>query len=63
MFNLLNKYNKKAIILSGDVHFAEILKDPCNNLGYSLYELTSSGMSDHYNYLYMFIKKYLKFMP
>eukprot|EP00357_Protocruzia_adherens_P017595 CAMPEP_0114996930 /NCGR_PEP_ID=MMETSP0216-20121206/14605_1 /TAXON_ID=223996 /ORGANISM="Protocruzia adherens, Strain Boccale" /LENGTH=430 /DNA_ID=CAMNT_0002361231 /DNA_START=31 /DNA_END=1323 /DNA_ORIENTATION=+ len=35
------------VILSGDVHFAEFLKTPCNlgGMKYPLYEFTSSGMS------------------
>uniref|UniRef100_A0A6B2L735 PhoD-like phosphatase metallophosphatase domain-containing protein n=1 Tax=Arcella intermedia TaxID=1963864 RepID=A0A6B2L735_9EUKA len=34
-----------VILLSGDVHHAEILKDSCDELDYPLYEITSSGMT------------------
>jgi alkaline phosphatase D len=36
------------ILLSGDVHYAEIMKHPCpKRVGYNLYEVTSSGLT-HY---------------
>eukprot|EP00743_Colponemidia_sp_Colp-15_P007648 GILK01008275.1.p1 GENE.GILK01008275.1~~GILK01008275.1.p1 ORF type:complete len:423 (-),score=39.30 GILK01008275.1:95-1363(-) len=34
-----------VVLLSGDVHFAEILRHDCTGLGYPLYEFTSSGMT------------------
>lgn len=38
--------NKNTLLITGDVHFAEILQDPCTNL----LEITSSGLSfsSHY---------------
>lgn len=46
---LLTLYNPKTrvILLSGDVHFAEILSEPCctHVHGHPIYEFTSSGLS------------------
>lgn len=38
--------DKNVLIISGDVHFTEILQDPCTNI----IEVTSSGLSysSHY---------------
>lgn len=49
LFSVIRKYQKSGVILmSGDVHFAEILKYPCpQKVGYNLYELVSSGIT-HY---------------
>jgi len=48
LFELIRKYKLSGVILlSGDVHFAEILKHPCpERIGYNLYELTSSGLTE-----------------
>ena len=48
MFDLIGKYKKNGIIfLSGGLGFAQILKTfcPLPNIGYNLYECTSSGLS------------------
>lgn len=46
---LLTLYNPKTriVLLSGDVHFGEILKEPCCRYiqGHPMYEFTSSGLS------------------
>jgi len=49
LVELIRKYKLSGVILlSGDVHFAEIMKYPCNErIGFDLYEFTSSGMT-HY---------------
>jgi len=39
-----------AILLSGDVHFAEMSVLPCSDIGYPLYELTSSGMTHSWGF-------------
>ena len=48
LLNLLHKYpHTKYLLLSGDVHWAETMTDPCSTdlLGYPLRELTSSGLT------------------
>ena len=48
MFDLIGKYKKNGVIfLSGGLGFAQILKTfcPLPNIGYNLYECTSSGLS------------------
>jgi hypothetical protein len=58
LFNLIAKYKKSGVvILSGDIHMAEILKTFCSipEIGYNIYEITSSGMS-HYAWFGMFIE-------
>lgn len=50
LFDLIGKVKKNGIILlSGDIHCAEILKTFCvhPDIGYNLYEFSSSGLS-HY---------------
>ena len=45
---MLKKYNiNGAVLLSGDIHWGELLEQPCwkYNFGYPLYELTSSGLT------------------
>jgi len=34
-----------VILLSGDVHYAEIFRSNCTGVGYPLYEITSSGLT------------------
>jgi len=48
LFELIRKYKLSGVILlSGDVHFAKILKHPCpERIGYNLYEFTSSGLTE-----------------
>lgn len=47
LYDMIEKYKMKGIILlSGDVHYAEIMKHPCRGrLGLDLYEFTSSGLT------------------
>lgn len=48
LLNLLHKYpQSKYLLLSGDVHFSELMTDPCSSdlLGYPLREVTSSGLT------------------
>jgi hypothetical protein len=46
MINLLAKHKVPGVIfLSGDIHFAELAVMECSNVGYPLYDLTSSGMT------------------
>ena len=49
LIGLIRKYKLSGVIfLSGDVHFAEIMKYPCKErIGFELYEFTSSGLT-HY---------------
>jgi hypothetical protein len=51
LFNLISKHRKSGVILlSGDIHCAQVLKTFCTlpELGYDLYEITSSGLSHFY---------------
>ena len=50
LYHLLKKYKKRVILLSGDVHYGEIMKHPCSceQIGYPLYEITSSGMTHYF---------------
>jgi len=51
LFQLIGKYRKSGIILlTGDIHSSQILKTFCvmSNIGYDIYEITSSGLT-HYN--------------
>lgn len=52
LFKLIRKYKRSGVILlSGDVHYAEIMKYPCSHkVGYNLYEFGSSGIT-HYLWL------------
>lgn len=55
LFDLIAKTKRNGVILlSGDVHFAQILKTFCvmPEIGYDLYELTSSGLSHYLNVSY-----------
>ena len=55
LFNLISKTKRNGVILlSGDVHFGQILKTFCvmSKVGYDLYELTSSGLSHYLNVSY-----------
>jgi len=47
LLTLIEKYKIPGILLSGDVHLAEILHLPCSkqNYGYDIYEVTSSGLT------------------
>ena len=57
LFNLIGKYKRDGVIfLSGGIGFAQILKTfcPLPNIGYNLYECTSSGLS-YSNKFYSFV--------
>ena len=43
---------KLTVIISGDRHLAEISKLPDQDLGYPLYEITSSGLTHHVDSIY-----------
>ena len=47
LYNLIGSLQRRVVLLSGDVHFAEFLQDECsrNQLGYPLSEFTSSGLN------------------
>lgn len=47
LINLIRKYQLSGVILlSGDVHYSEIMRHPCpERVGYNLYEFTSSGLT------------------
>ena len=49
LLSLIRKHRvSRVILITGDVHFAEILKFPCKEkVGYDLYEFTSSGITHH----------------
>lgn len=60
LFDLLGRLEKNGVVLlTGDVHCAQILKTFCvlPELGYNLYEITSSGLShyDRINFLLDYI--------
>lgn len=60
LFDLIGKLKKSGVVLlSGDIHAAEILKTFCvvPEIGYNLYEFTSSGLShfDDDNFLMEYI--------
>lgn len=52
MIDLIKKYKKRFLFLSGDVHYAEFMKHPCSHFqnGFEIYEFTSSGLSMDFNY-------------
>jgi len=64
LFALIRKYKTSGVILlSGDVHYAEILKYPCKeHIGYELYEFTSSGLTHHVSTHVPFADKYMDVM-
>jgi len=64
LFALIRKYKTSGVILiSGDVHFAEILKYPCReHVGYEIYEFTSSGLTHHVSTHVPFADKYMDVM-
>jgi len=44
--DIIKKYHVPGVVLlSGDVHHAEIMRNNCSHLGYPLYEITSSGLT------------------
>ena len=46
LFELLSRHRVPGVVfLSGDIHFAELNKLACTNVGYDLWELTSSGLT------------------
>ena len=47
LYNLIAKYKRKVIFLTGDMHFGEILSDQCaqNVVGYEILEVSSSGLN------------------
>ena len=47
LIGLIQKFQVSGVmLLSGDVHYAEIMKHPCpQRVGYNLYEFTSSGLT------------------
>ena len=48
LYDLMNKHKVNGVVLmSGDVHTGEIMRNPCSKLrtGYDLYEITSSGIT------------------
>ena len=49
LIKLIKKYQIGGVLLiSGDVHYAEIMKHPCKErVGFDLYEFTSSGITHH----------------
>lgn len=52
LISLIGKLKKSGVvILSGDVHYAQILRTTCihEEIGYHIYEFTSSGLS-HYSF-------------
>jgi alkaline phosphatase D len=60
LFDLIGKYKRNGVIfLSGGLGFAQILKTfcPLPNVGYNLYECTSSGLS-HSNKITSFINNF-----
>lgn len=46
LYSLIKKYKKRAILLSGDVHYGEIMQHPCTC--HQLIEITSSGMTHYF---------------
>lgn len=68
LFNLIGKYRLNGVVLlSGDVGFAQFTRTKCiiPQIGYNLYEITSSGMSNDFNYNFGFLRKlfYEKILP
>jgi alkaline phosphatase D len=57
LLEMINKRNG-VILLSGDVHFGEIMKlhAGCNEVGYDLIEMTSSGLTHTLNDNFIFAK-------
>jgi alkaline phosphatase D len=50
LFALLKKYpQKRVILISGDRHFSEISKMEIADLGYPLYDITCSGLTQTYS--------------
>ncbi|EAS04639.2 phosphodiesterase/alkaline phosphatase D-like protein (macronuclear) [Tetrahymena thermophila SB210] len=51
LFNLIQKHkdHQRVILISGDIHLAEILVEPnsVNKFGYNIIEITSSGLTHH----------------
>eukprot|EP01130_Rhizamoeba_saxonica_P018017 TRINITY_DN8908_c0_g2_i1.p1 TRINITY_DN8908_c0_g2~~TRINITY_DN8908_c0_g2_i1.p1 ORF type:complete len:396 (-),score=60.06 TRINITY_DN8908_c0_g2_i1:64-1251(-) len=46
LYSMIKKYEVPGVILiSGDVHHAEILQSDCKDIGYPIYEITSSGLT------------------
>ena len=64
LFELIRNYKTSGVILiSGDVHFAEILKYPCKeHVGYEIFEFTSSGLTHHVSTHVPFADKYMDVM-
>jgi hypothetical protein len=57
LMELIGKLKKNGIVLlSGDIHASQVLKTPCvhPDIGYDLYEITSSGMSHYSSFKFLF---------
>ncbi|KAL4498522.1 hypothetical protein ABPG72_019640 [Tetrahymena utriculariae] len=50
-YYIVNKTRASVVIISGDVHYAELMEHPCSQkkVGYKLVEITSSALSFNFN--------------
>lgn len=46
LYSLVKKYKKRVVLISGDVHYGEIMQHPCSC--HQLIEITSSGMTHYF---------------
>ena len=50
LYRLMTQYDKKMVIISGDIHYAEMSELRCKRMvGHHLIEATSSGMTHYYH--------------
>jgi len=63
LYDLIGKSRKRVVLLSGDVHYGEIMKLPCSceTIGFPLFEMTSSGMTHHFGDGYIIKDKLANF--
>lgn len=63
LYDLIKQSEKRVILLSGDVHYGEIMELPCSceTIGYPLIEMTSSGMTHYFGDGYIIKDKLANF--
>lgn len=65
MTRLIARHRSPVIVLTGDVHFGEIMKHPCSRslVGYDLWEVTASGMNSIYDTYFLWADRLIRLVP
>lgn len=65
MTRLIAKHRAPVILLTGDVHYGEMMMHPCSKslVGYDLWEVTASGMNSYYDTYFRWLNRALRLAP